>query len=123
MELKPDLIRDILLYAESLDYNENPINDPIFKSEILSKYSPEQIAYATNVLSAPDANLLNGYVKAHGYVVGISSLTFTGHQYLDDIRDDGVWKETKNKIGLLASVSLPIIQEVAKSITLKKLGL
>ncbi|MEQ7275204.1 DUF2513 domain-containing protein [Enterococcus thailandicus] len=122
MKLKPDLIRDILLFAESLDYQETVSNKDIFTSPFLNKYKPEEIAYAVDRLGPNEAGFINGGTRSNGYTISILSLRYKGHQYLDDIRDDGIWKDTKSKISVLASVSVPVIQEVAKAITLKKLG-
>ena len=43
--------------------------------------------------------------------------------FLDNIRDDNVWKETTKTISGLKSVSLDIISQVAAAIILKMVGI
>ncbi|WP_423738704.1 DUF2513 domain-containing protein [Clostridium niameyense] len=50
-------------------------------------------------------------------------ITWDGHEFLDNIRDNDIWNKTKNTISKINGVSIPIISDIAKSILLKKLGL
>ncbi|MFS1114375.1 DUF2513 domain-containing protein, partial [Enterococcus faecalis] len=63
MKLSHDCIRDILLFSESLPYNEPAFDNKIFKSDLLKKYSSEEINYAVSKLGDDDAQLIKGYVK------------------------------------------------------------
>ncbi|RHW48263.1 hypothetical protein DS832_01480 [Bombilactobacillus bombi] len=54
----------------------------------------------------------------------ITGMTFKGHEYLDNIRDPQVWKETKQTVFQTAkSASLSIFSSVAAKIITSKLGL
>ncbi|MGY0523152.1 DUF2513 domain-containing protein [Pseudomonas aeruginosa] len=53
----------------------------------------------------------------------MSSLTFDGHKYLDNIRDPKIWKESKKISSKLASVSIDIMSEIAAKVITKTLGL
>ncbi|PEW58205.1 hypothetical protein CN448_31480 [Bacillus cereus] len=53
----------------------------------------------------------------------ISSITWDGHQFLDNIREKSIWEATKIKAATLGSVSLPTLSELAKSYIAEKLGL
>lgn len=54
----------------------------------------------------------------------ITGITFKGHEYLDNIRDPKVWKETKHTVlKTVASASLSIFSAVASKIVSSKLGL
>ncbi|EGO2515536.1 hypothetical protein Q9Q_01568 [Enterococcus faecalis EnGen0078] len=126
MKLSHDCIRDILLFSESLPYNEPAFGDKIFKSDLLKKYSSEEINYAVSKLGDDDAQLIKGYVKFASnkpYMTYISSLTFDGHKYLDNIRDPKIWKESKKISSKLASVSIDIMSEIAAKVVTKTLGL
>ncbi|MCU2264702.1 DUF2513 domain-containing protein [Enterococcus faecalis] len=126
MKLSHDCIRDILLFSESLPYNEPAFGDKIFKSDLLKKYSSEEINYAVSKLGDDDAQLIKGYVKFVSnkpYMTCISSLTFDGHKYLDNIRDPKIWKESKKISSKLASVSIDIMSEIAAKVITKTLGL
>ncbi|MDT2845530.1 DUF2513 domain-containing protein [Enterococcus thailandicus] len=126
MELKPDLIRDILLYAESLQLGENAFANDINESELRTKYTEDEIIYAISRLGENDGQLIYGnvqYASSKPYIWYIGSPTFTGHQYLENIRDPKIWKSVKQKASLVGSVSLPILSELAVSTIKAKLGL
>lgn len=53
----------------------------------------------------------------------VSKLTWQGHEFLDDIRDHGIWAKIKERVSGLPSVGLAIIAELAKAEVKKKLGL
>lgn len=122
MRLNNDCIRDIMLYIEN---NLNNHNDSVsFKdmSETLKKYNEETLTYHVSLLK--DAGLIEGYSRAGALgIIFINDLTWQGHQYLDNIRDDGVWKAVKEKANILGSVSLQILIPLAESIIKQNLGL
>ena len=119
MKLIHDCVRDVMLYIEDnlkldciLDISEIQNN--------LTSYSIEDITYTCEKLDEA------GYLETKRYITGdaiILKMTYNGHQFLDTIRDDGIWKETKSKISKLASVSLPVIQQVAAQLISFKLGI
>ena len=126
MELKPDLIRDMLLYAESLSLGETAFPNDINESELRNKYTEDEIIYAISRLGEKDGNLLKGsvqYASNKPYMWYIGSPTFSGHQYLENIRDPKIWKLVKEKASVVGSVSLPILAELASSMIKAKLGL
>jgi len=59
--------------------------------------------------------------------VRISSITYQGHQFLDNIRDDNVYTKTKSILSTFKSVSIEIFSETASkvitSLISKQLGL
>ncbi|MGM0182212.1 hypothetical protein IGK74_001132 [Enterococcus sp. AZ150] len=126
MKLDHECIRDILLFAEELPYNSPAYGETIFKSKRLKRYSEDEINYAITKLGLDDAELINGFVKFASnkpYITCISSLSFEGHKYLDNIRDPKVWKETKNIASKVTSVSIDILGTIASNVILKTIGL
>lgn len=125
MKLDQECVRDLLLYME----NELPMNaqvrlSSVYEEHFKSKYSNEQVLYTASKLH--EAKLIEGVPFT--FDIGIvdfvmQSISYDGHQLLDNIRDPKVWEETKNATKKLTSVSLPILIEVAKTIAIKKLGL
>lgn len=118
MKLDHDLVRHILLAIES---NEN-ISGPDGK-ELLASVSKrgygnlDEIAYS--ILKLKEANYITGEVswgdnKPTEIIPG--NLTFEGHQFLDNIRDDSVWKDTKKVLSKFSSVSLTFVSSVASSV-------
>ncbi len=119
MKLLHDCVRDVMLFIE-----DNLIDgDAMFTTDIskkLSKYSQEDIDYTCKKLT--EANYLHTTKYVYGGLI-VSSMTYSGHQFLDTIRDNKIWSETKSKVSKLASVSIPIIQQVASQIISVKLGI
>jgi hypothetical protein len=116
MKRDMDLVRELLLRIEE---------DPRFNgSEWLpvagiTGHSPEEVAGHISILV--DA----GYLRASvgGSTPMVSRLTWDGHEFLDDIKDAGVWESTKARIAGLPGVALAVIAEIAKAEIKKKLGL
>lgn len=124
MILDRDCVRDVLLSIESLKPNEKFTSSNATSSEFLKNYSVETIDYAVNRLD--EAGFINAkFLRTLGgdAPYSISSLTWDGHQFLDNIRDDGIWKETKKVTSKVASVSLGILSDVAASVLKKTIGL
>ncbi|MDK9853861.1 DUF2513 domain-containing protein [Staphylococcus equorum] len=118
MELKHDCIRDILLTIEKLDYTlEGASKDNFESDEQLSEYSSKEILYTLKRLS--DAGYINvKFAKGEAYFAfyNVNSMTFEGHQLLEDIRDEKVWSETKKQASQLSSVSIPVLQNLASKV-------
>ncbi len=115
MKLNYDCVREVLLYIEeNLQYGQI-----LYSSDIeLENYEYEDVQYTIDLLAD------SAYIKANKLqVLGptlpsfhIYSLTMQGHELLDNIRDNSVWKKIKKKVSGLASVSLPIINSVGSAI-------
>ncbi len=116
MKLNYDCVREVLLYIEeNLQYGQI-----LYSSDIeLENYEYEDVQYTIDLLAD------SAYIKANKLqVLGptlpsfhIYSLTMQGHELLDNIRDNSVWKKIKKrKISGLASVSLPIINSLGSTI-------
>lgn len=121
MKLNHDCIRDLLLYLEdNLDYmDEIRINN--LKIE---PYSKDELLYtADRLIEAGYLNSRFGWNSQSSHIITVNSISYKGHQFLDTIRDDGIWKTTKNKFAKFSSISLPIIQELASSLIKSQLGL
>lgn len=119
--------RDLELMREILLIIEESSSHKIFSIDLkIGEYSHEEIAYQIYLLM--DA----GYIDAFGKTslgccqatYTIYSLTSKGHDYLDNIRDPGIWKKTKDKLGsFVCSASLELIQSAALSVIQNKLGI
>ncbi|EGP5427379.1 MULTISPECIES: DUF2513 domain-containing protein [Enterococcus] len=126
MELKPDLIRDILLYSETLPFRKSAFQNEINESSLREKYSQDEIIYAISRMGDDDAKLINGWVKYASdkpYMWCIGSPTYEGHQYLENIRDPKVWKVVKEKVSLVGTASISIMGQVALAYIQKQLGI
>lgn len=120
MKLNEDCIRDLLLYLEDmLDY-DNPTK--IYSLE-LKEYTTEELTYTAERLL--EGGLINCSVNpldgGMPYIV-VNSITYAGHQFLDNIRDNKVWKKTKEILSKFESVSVDIISETAAKVIISYLN-
>lgn len=118
MKLDHELVRYTLLSIEASESLNGPSEDELL--ELINKYHPydrKQVVYTIDKLK--EANYISGKVKyANDQPMWINAgnLTYEGHKFLDNIRDDGVWKDTKAVVAKFSSVSLSIISTVASSV-------
>ncbi|WP_252225207.1 MULTISPECIES: DUF2513 domain-containing protein [unclassified Clostridium] len=118
MKLNNDCIRDVLLYLEeTLDYDVFVYIEDI-KNKI-KEYDEKELKYTIDKLN--DGGLIIGTCDSYNNIMDIDKITFKGHQYLDNIRDNRIWKLIKKETNSLKSVSIEIISEIAKSIILKQI--
>lgn len=132
MELNYSCIRATLLYLEKeLDYSEDAdilkgIHNSIsyiqvMENEKLSKkYSQKEILYSLETLH--DSKFINALFKrggndAHIVFFIINDITKAGNDLLNNIRDDGVFKEVKSKVSKVAGASLNIFAQVAGTVS------
>jgi DNA-binding PadR family transcriptional regulator len=116
MKLNYDLVRDLLLLIEEKSDGHKNFSLFFFFDEI-PNYSKDSIDYHLKYLH--DANLIE-CTDNYDYVIDITPY---GRDYLNNIRNDGIWQSTKEKFQPLGSVTLSVVSEIAKSLLLKQLGL
>lgn len=119
MKLIHDCVRDTLITIEKHLIDDDKLTLSEIKEHI-SNYSYEDIKYTCKKLDEAEFITYKEYVTGD---IAILSITYQGHVFLDSIRDNGIWKSTKNKISKLTSVSLPVIQQVASQLIVSKLGI
>ncbi|MGU8893413.1 DUF2513 domain-containing protein [Clostridium perfringens] len=113
MRLNPDCIRDILLFVESnTDYEKECVSLDELLSEL--PYNKNTLSY--HISKMDSAELFEEVYYSGDGIDLISSLSWIGHTYLDNIRDDSVWIKTKSALGKLSSVGLPILIQKAADI-------
>lgn len=120
-----DLIRKILLYIE-----DKPHRDRVYIEDLIenynNEYSYETISYQVELLEDTHFIECDRITRMGTFVDGfiIYRLTSYGHDYLDSVRNNEIYKETKTKLGkFLSSATLDTISSVASSILLAKLGI
>lgn len=126
MKLNHECVRDLLLYVEEHSSYDTKIDVNKLK---LKNYSTSDLLYTADKLF--ETNYLN-CIKSNHFTnnlpsIVIKSITYDGHQFLDNIRDDGVWKNTKSVLSKFTSTSLGIISDISSqiisNIISKQLGL
>lgn len=118
MKLNHDCIREVLLTIEKqMTLNSTLVNTDINNS--IKNFSSDEIEYVIRKLS--EAGYIDCEFTFEDYFV--KNMTWEGHQFLDTIRNDQVWKSTKDHLKKFGSFSIPVIQQLATSISKKILDL
>lgn len=116
MKLNHNCVRDLLLYIEdNLEYGYYiKINETQ-----LSNFSQHEVLYAADKL------LEAGYLIGNRRVtmdsegipqISIESISWNGHQFLDNVRDNKVWENTKGILSKFSSVSIGVVSNVASQV-------
>lgn len=119
MELNKDCVRDVLLSCEELlKMDEEGYMNSLSHEEleqVLPNYKTEDIIYT--VVKLKEAGFLDVKVtRASGNIlvdVRINDITFTGHEFLNDIRDDNNWKKVKEIAKSVGAYSINMIAQIA----------
>ena len=115
MKLDYDLIRDLLLYVEDKTDGEKTIH-VLSIAEDFHAVEVQKIKYHLKYLK--DSHYLQ-----HIRDVNILDITPLGRDYLNSVREQSIWKETKKVFHPLGSVALSVVSDIATSIILKRLCL
>ena len=119
MKLNYDCVRSVLLTVEKSktideELNINPVTvETIF--EQLPKYEDSEILYTIEKLK--EAGYINAalhFAAGHFIDGAVSSITYSGHEYLDNIREPEVWRKVKTMLKNAGAITLPLISQAAK---------
>lgn len=115
MKFNIECVRDVLLEIESLDFNHSlPFKELAQK---LDSYSSDELSYTC--LKLYEAGFLKIVIKNTGtsvHVVRIIDITYEGHQFLENIRNQSMWDKIKEKAHSIGSISIPVIQQIAGTV-------
>lgn len=125
MKLDHDCIRNILIWVEDNVQLGNPRYTDDLIDALKDNWSQSEVIYC--VAQLDEAGLLDGGAVIQGSSISLNSinkLTWNGHEYLDNIRDDRVWKKAKDTVfSKVSSASLSIFTSVAAKVVENRLGL
>jgi hypothetical protein len=125
MKLNHDCVRDLLLVIEEEATLNTVLNqDSLLSHDRLKTYSEDDFYYS--FLKVKEAGFINGDARIlHDFrTVVVKSLTYEGHLFLDNIRDNTAWEGAKKKAGKsLASISLSLMSELSNAYVKSVLGL
>ena len=123
MQLNPDCVRDLMLtlekYLQFTEALEAPIllfNELLMLSPV-SSHTKQDVAYTT--LKLIEANYISAHVTEadDSFLEAVYfSITYSGHQFLENIRNPDVWQETKSKARKIGSYALNILSQIAAGI-------
>ncbi|MER0468119.1 DUF2513 domain-containing protein [Bacillus cabrialesii subsp. cabrialesii] len=125
MKLDHDCVRSLLLeLEEKLSLNSIFNNSHIRELKTYEEFGEEQTFYT--ILKLIEADFIKGssqYYFDESYEFVISSISYSGHEFLNNIRDSKIWSKTKSSVSTLSGVSLSIIGSVAADLVKKSVGL
>lgn len=134
MKLNHDCIRDVMIYIENNCIYEDDsrgnrsIHSRVFyeiihDEKLSSRYTEDEIRYVVAQLYFEDMVIATMTPETLNFrQFDVDSLSFKGHEFLDNIKDDTIWKKTKKFVGeRLNSASLAIIGNVAGKLALEAL--
>lgn len=116
MKLNHECVRKCLLVLE-----ENiGVTNAVDSNKLINTldYDKDEAFYALQKLSEEGfiiggPTVLYTIGEAQKHCAPITGITWKGHEYLDTIRDDKIWKKTKSATSSLKSVSLSVMKDVA----------
>lgn len=115
-----DLVRSILLSVERSDAS---YVDSAQLAE--GDWDPEVVARHVGLMV--DAGLLTGELTEFcggGGDAYVNGITWAGYDFLDSVRDDSVWRETRDSIGKsVGTASFEVVKALATHLAMKALGL
>lgn len=115
MRLNPECVRMILMICEQNLNNHNIVRFGMDFDTYNNLFDGNELQYTAKKLI--EGKLLKG--RSIGNVqTEINEITWEGHKFLDNIRDDFVWKSVISKVEKLESVSIPILSQIAQQTVL-----
>lgn len=134
MKLNHDCIRDVMIYIEDNciyeddDRGNRSIHSRVFyeithDEKLSSRYTEDEIRYVVAQLYFEDMVIARMTPETLNFMrFEVDCLSFKGHEFLDNIKDDTIWKKTKKFIGeRLSSTSFTIIANVASKLVAEAL--
>ena len=119
MKLDNDLVRDVMLFIEDKCEITKPLTGTMIQ---IPERTEDEIVYT--LLKLDEA----GFIKCskqfydNQTFVLVNSLTWDGHQFLDNIRDETVWNKTKQLASNFSSASISILSKIAVEVLSKMIS-
>ncbi|MDU9408209.1 DUF2513 domain-containing protein [Pseudomonas sp. zfem001] len=123
MRRDPELIRQLMLKLESLEKPATAIATVGYRENLaIDGYTDDQVYYHV------DQILMSGWVdmaggrgmnpSGHFYFRG---LTPTGHDFVDSVRDDAIWKLTKEGVSAAGGFTMETLATLGKGFLRKQI--
>ena len=124
MMLNPDCIRDVLITIESLDFAERTTTDIICSKT--PSYTYDEVMYACAV--AHKSGYITGFevykdAQPIPEIWDITGLTINGHEFLESIRDKGMFQKVKDTLAKAgAAITVETISRTVSILIQRALG-
>lgn len=117
MKLNPNCVRDILISIENIEYNTSLSIEKLH--ELMPAYSEEVLNYHCLKLLEAEYIQADSFLLPRQYLPRISkiiALSYNGHQFLENIRSDTIWKHVINIVSKIGISSLPAITQISSGV-------
>lgn len=120
MRRNMDLLRLLLLKLETLNDEANSIYVYQYDELMVENFTQDQVAYHLDL--AIEAGLVDqgGSGVMNGFM--FRRLTWDGHDFVDAVRDDDIWKKTRQGATAAGGFSLDLLKDLAKGFIRKKIS-
>ncbi|QOZ66816.1 MULTISPECIES: DUF2513 domain-containing protein [Bradyrhizobium] len=126
MKLEVDLVRQLLLHIE--EHATRPISD--LDSIKIDGWTEDQIGY--HVVQLKDAGFIEASISSvpdnenpdlvH-VIYSVRRLTYKGHEFVETVRDDTIWRKVKKKGKAIGAMTLPALVNIGAGIIKSQIGL
>lgn len=123
MKLNYDCMRSILLVLEKeltlnddYSYSDLFLND-FLESPDLKKFDKNDISY--NLYKLSEANYIVAgqlHLSARNTAYWIRTITYEGHEFLENVRKDETWGKVKNIANKVGANSLSVIAQISSNV-------
>lgn len=124
LKLDYDFVRQLLLHIEEKAPLQGLDNKDLYKFAADKNKNKEDLEYT--IIKLKEGKLITAnlrYASNKLQRIYNVNLTYQGHEYLNNIRDNKIWKNTKKVSSKLSSVSLEILKSIAINEINKVIGL
>ena len=115
MKLNHNCVRMLLLFLED---NLSLTNQAVLNGVVIDKYTSDEIVYAGIKLS--EAGYIDAHINQYAYgdtpKVVVEQITWEGHKFLDNIRDDTVWGHTMKVVSKFSLTSIAFVSNIASQV-------
>ncbi len=107
-----DLIRTLLLRLEDTEVPAGHLIRLGPNELQIDGYSGEEIAYHIQLMKSA------GFVRELGtkplrYGLNYSGLSWEGHEFLDSVRDDAIWRNTRTAVNAVGGFTFDLVKDMA----------
>lgn len=115
-----DLLRLLLLKLEVLHEDAHSISVYQYDELMVEGFNQDQVAYHLDL--ATEAGLVDqgGKGVMNGFM--FRRLTWEGHDFVDAVRDNDIWKKTRLGASAAGGFSVDLLKDLAKGFIKKKIS-
>jgi len=109
-----DLVRTLLLCLENTKVPAGHALHLGPNELLIDGYELEEVAYHIQLLKSA------GFIRELGskpsrYGLNYGGLSWEGHEFLDSVRDDAIWRNTRTAVSAVGGFTFDLVKDMAKA--------